>query len=431
MMNNLLMPPLPERTDENTEKVNQLLKNELLRNGLFQYRERFGEAFVRATELFLIIPNKLRDHPEFFDMPSAFMNVAHLTLHEFLAVGFTIWAWWAEITMGTLEGSDRFVINRKTFFTKTPRRDMCEKAMDQLCLSLDEYRAVLQNERSCSADPWHFRYTNMAIEHFPLVRSGDIIICLHMKSLEKMLTSNPFYVINNSLPANERLRFRTFFGRVFEEYVRSVLKRSFEKRCMIETYGASSKEAGEAILVYPRALIIVEAKSSRLSPPVFTLGDFESYRASLQKIVVHGARQIQRIIDDFQAGQFVMDGVRSEEIGRFYPVIVTVHALPQHSFLRDEIDQLLREENLLQGSTIAPVTLLSIEEIEYLEPLMSTISFLEILGEKTGNKDYNAVSMKNFLYYRYGTIPKNEFVQAQFEPIGVSMKQMIFPEEAV
>jgi len=429
MMNNLLMRPLPKRTNENTDEVRRMIRDELLRNGLFQYRERFASAFVRARELFLIIPETLKDHPEFFNIPAAFGKTAGMTLDEFLTAGYTIWAWWRGITMATLEGSEHFVINRKTFFTETVRQKLCENVMEQLCLSLEEYKAVLENERSCSDDAWHFRYTNMTIEHFPLVRSGDIIICLHMKALERMLTSNIFYVINNSLPENQRHRFRTFFGRVFEAYVRSILKRSLEKRCVMQTYGASGKEAGEAILVYPRTLILIEAKSSRLSPPVFTLGDFENYKASLRKIVVAGARQIQRVIDDFQAGEFVMEGVKRDNIGRFYPVIVTVHALPQEAFLRAEIDNLLREENVLQNSSVAPVTLLSIEELESLEPLMNTFSLLEILGDKTGNKDYNDVSMKSFLYDRHKTLPNNEFIRAQFRSFALSMKHMIFPEE--
>jgi hypothetical protein len=429
MMNNLLMRPFPKRTNENTDEVRRMIRDELLRNGLFQYRERFGDAFMRARELFLTVPETLKDHPEFFNIPAAFAKAAGMTLDEFLTAGYTIWAWWREITMATLEGSAHFVINRKTFFTETVRQELCEKVMEQLCLSLEEYKAVLENERSCSDGAWHSRYTNMTIEHFPLVRSGDIIICLHMKALERMLTSNIFYVINNSLPENQRHRFRTFFGRVFEAYVRSILKRSLEKRCVMQTYGGSGKEAGEAILVYPRALILIEAKSSRLSPHVFTLGDFENYKASLRRIVVAGARQIQRVIDDFQAGEFVMEGVRRDNIGRFYPVIVTVHALPQEAFLRAEIDNLLREENVLQNSSVAPVTLLSIEELEYLEPLMNTFSLLEILGDKTGNKDYNDVSMKSFLYDRYKTLPNNEFIRAQFRSFSLSMKHMVFPEE--
>jgi hypothetical protein len=64
-----------------------------------------------------------------------------------------------------------------------------------------------------------------------------------------------------------------------------------------------------------------------------------------------------------------------------------------------------------------------------LEPLMNTFSLLEILGDKTGNKDYNDVSMKSFLYDRYKTLPNNEFIRAQFRSFSLSMKHMVFPEE--
>ena len=429
MMHDLLIPEIPILGDTNRPEVLTRLIETMIPIYLFQDHERFEHTFVRAHELFGDIPKQMQNHPQFFDIASAFEEATGMSVSEYLGLGWTLWKWWSGINMETIAKSEQIVINPKTFFKDVhDDQGKCEAIFDQFSLPADAYRAKLEQERDSLAEGWQFRNSNVTIEKYPLVGLGEVLVCVSMKCLTRKLTTNLFFIVNNSLPEKEMVRFRTFFGHVFEEYVRSILKRSLQGRCLIENYGKSQEEAAEAILVYPRVLVIVEAKSSRLSLETVRSGEIESYRTALKKVVVAGCKQIERVIQDFKEGRYTIKGVDPNQIDRFYLLIVTIHSFPQETFIRKEIDRLLAQECIFQDTHIAPVTLVSIEELEYLEPLLETLTMVEMLGEKTGNPTYHEISMKNFLYSRFGTPPINQAIRSRYHELGEYVKNLLFGE---
>jgi hypothetical protein len=182
--------------------------------------------------------------------------------------------------------------------------------------------------------------------------------------------------------------------------------------------------------------VIFEAKSSRLSLDLNRSGDQAKFRQALDEIVVAGCKQIERVIRDFQEGQFAIPKVSRFEIDRFYPVLVTVESLPQEYFTRRQLDELIAQAGVFRGLSIAPLLLLSIEELEYLEPVLRTLTLVEILGNKAGHDGYRDISMKNYLYLTLGELPRNEALEARFEQITKYLESLLqlkdpAPEEGV
>jgi hypothetical protein len=429
IMNDLLRPPLPDMDEENKEEVMLRMKEEIIRNHLFQDNEIFSDAFVRSHELFWELPPQLSEDPQFFDIPGAFQKATGFTPPEFLGIGFSLWSWWSEVTMTTVGTSQQIVINPKTFFQNVKmHRSKCDAIFKQLSLPADRYRFNLSEEHSSLTEEWHTRYSNVTLEQYPIIETGGVLVCLSMKFLSRKLTRNLFYTVNNSLLYGEADKFRAFFGRVFEEYVRRLLRRYLGKRCLIETYAAEKAEAGEAVLVYPRVLVIIEAKSTRLSLDIVRFGDLATYRGAIGRVLIHGCKQVDRVIRDFKSGTFRINNVRPSNIGRFYPVLVTIQSFPQDHLLCSEFDKLLAQNKILNGDDIAPPTLISIGELEKLEPLLLKESMVEVLGRKTGDERYRTMSVNNFLFSFYEGLGPSEGMRQRFNEIGESLMNLIFPK---
>jgi hypothetical protein len=411
MMNDILSPDLDEKVD-NEEKRTAVLEG-IVRGNYFEKEDRFANGFVRSHEFFVELPRKLRSHPQFYDFPSRFHEMTGLTIQDYLALGFAVKSWWADVTLENIgKAAARIYLNPIAFFSPCKADPGKFKPIfDLLAITPDVARDELATEKASLKESWQVRFSNLTLEKRPLLNTPDGILCASLRFLDWKFTRNMFHTISNNLPAPDTKAYRDFFGRIFEEYVRSLLVRCFHKRCVMEHYGASHQEAGEAVIVYPRALIIVEAKSSRLSLEVNRSGDMSGFRKAVRDTVIAGTKQIDRVISDFASGLFRIENVKSYDIGRIYPVIVTAESMPQEFFTRTELDKMLEEARVFQDPVVAPLTLLSIDELEILEPLLNITTMVEILGGKNGNQGNKDISMKNYVYLQYGTIPENEAIK--------------------
>ncbi len=430
IMNDLLRPPLLAMTEESEEAVKTKLKEEIIRNHLFQDNESFQHAFVRSHDLYWELPPQLSNDPQFFDIRGAFQNATGFTPPEYLGIGFSLWSWWSEVTMRTVGSSDHILINPKTFFqTVVKNRPKCDAIFQQLSLPANQYRDKLAEELSGLTEDWRAPYSNITLEQYPIIEIGGNLVCLSMKYLSRKLTRNIFYTINNSLSYAEADKFRAFFGRVFEEYIRRLLQRYLDKRCQIERYSTEKAEAGEAVLIYPRVLVIVEAKSSRLSLDIVRFGYLKMYQETISRVLIHGCKQIDRVIKDFKSRKFTIKGVNPSDVGRFYPLLVTVHTFPQDPLTCSEIEQLLNHEHLLEEEGIAPLTLISVGELEKLEPLLLKESMVNFLGRKTGDESYRTMSVNNFLFSFYKDLGPSDWMRERFKEIGESLMNLLFTKE--
>jgi len=414
MMNDLLTPEVEATAGQEHAEI---IEN-IIRASHAAKEDRFGYGLARAYELFVEIPKQLRTHPQFYDFPTMFERATGFSVEDYLALGFSLFTWWADVNLTTVMSSSHTYLHPERFFERSQGdRKKFDRIFKLFSLSADACREELVKEKALLPEAWQFRYCNVTLEKYPLIRTEAGLICASMRFLQAKLTRNVFYMVSNVLPAADTKRYRDFFGRVFEQYVRRVLERTFATRSLIAHYGASHEEAGEAVIVYPRVLMIFEAKSSRLSLDLNRSGDPAKFRQALESIVVAGCKQMERVIQDFKEGRFTIPKVSHYEIGRFYPVLVTIEALPQEYFTRRQLDELIAQAGVFLDLSIAPLTLLSIEELEYLEPLLRTLTLVEILGDKAGNDGFRDISMKNYLYLTHGELPKNEALEARFEEI--------------
>ena len=92
----------------------------------------------------------------------------------------------------------------------------------------------------------------------------------------------------------------------------------------------------------------------------------------------------------------------NDDYEKIYPICVTLTKLPQLPPIRQELEKIASEENLLQHNKVQPFQIFDAEEIEILEAMLTkhytSSHFLHFMRQKCGNEHFKSHSFKNFVY---------------------------------
>jgi hypothetical protein len=223
MMNDLLTPKI-EATKE--QEHSEILEN-IIRASYAEKEDRFGYGLARASELFVEIPKHLVNHPQFFDFPTTFEQATGFSIEDYLALGFSLFTWWADVNLATVMSSPHIYLHPDWFFVRSQGdRKKFERIFGLFSLSADACKEELLKEKALLSDAWQFPYSNVTLEKYPLIQTSNGLICSSMRFLQAKLTRNVFYMVSNVLSTDDTKRYRDFFGRIFEQYVRRLLDRT-------------------------------------------------------------------------------------------------------------------------------------------------------------------------------------------------------------
>jgi hypothetical protein len=243
----------------------------------------------------------------------------------------------------------------------------------------------------------------------PLIRVGDDrYFCPLPSLLEDTLNTRLYFVLFAEYENNDGLqiarRFSGFQGHFLEDYVAKLVAQmitpGYELYREIR-YMAPGGHRKSTDVVARRtsdgaaAFIEVTKTRFRLTESLFAL-DEQAVMKDIDSMVVRKAGQIQRRIDDLQAGLFAFPG----PISVIAPVVVTGQGIPGLIYLKHRVEAELRAGSILQ--TTVPLLYCDIEELEGLalaDP--GNIDLFALLREKAEHVDPLArlQGLKNYLHY--------------------------------
>jgi hypothetical protein len=424
-MNDFLEPEEVEIAaiqEEGAEK--QGLKEVFIKNLLLHANYRHEYMLARYHKLFLEIPAALSSSPNYLDIKEEFRKITDVDLSLYVAFGIITILHLMRINRKTLLQENIPVsIDKKIHYSNVKKsfKEQIEIFLRQVCLPIADYKDTLEAERnSLRQDPKeYFEYSFLTIEKYPLVELEDgRMLCLSLKFMLRKITENIYWILLNGLPQNAKLRFLTFLGEAFQEYMASILKRVYGDRFVRLHYGKSQNEAADGIAIYPQELVFFEAKTSRLLLRTRRSGDIALFTEYVRDVLVQGSRQLNKVIADFKSGGFQVDGFGAKDVKQYYPVLVTLLPLPQENLLWETYEQMLSGEKLLEGRDIERLTLIHIEELEMIEPILGETDLLSILKEWHSTSELRNWSLNNYLYEKYsGALRQNEELINQFKEI--------------
>jgi hypothetical protein len=424
---------------EDPQELERALLAHQVRNYLFNMTEQVRYMIPRASLLYLKLPfdPELRGDPDFVDLPAVFRAATGFELRDYLAFGVGILVWFNNQSyLRETYRVDRESINPNTFFSQAAIDPSYARAL--LDTFLHTYISLRADLEARLGDPARLTYDFLPILAKPLYAvRDDIIVPLHLGYLEARFTNAVYWTISDYLQGEGRLRFRRFFGRVFETYVRRTLMRAIPnepglaRRVFPEfTYRTSrgERKTSDAVLLYPRTAIFVEATVTRIRLEATGVsGDLAAFDADVGKIILENARQLTHRIRDFRAGLYTFDGVGSQDVDRISPVIVTIHSIPESTIIWNHLRAMLADRGLLAGPGVERLQLIDVEELEILETILARgASLLEILEARLADPERRHIGLKNFLIARYPGERANEFLRIEYQEIGAHAKRLFF-----
>ncbi len=409
------------------EVQRRLFVEMVLRNGIFNHHENFAAALARHWELFVRLPKSRADLP--IDVHEVFTEATGVAPATYVAVAFGVFSHWAPLTVQNADGFP-MTIDPLTYFAKSMLYGAAKRILPRLSAPVGWHaRRHAKEIAVLGSEHYAFR----ALAERPLVRfSKRRLLCASWRHLQKKLTENLYYEVLSGLGSEARRGgFQEAFGKLLEEYVRRLLRRIYgvgTGRLFELRYGPEGREAGDGIVLYPKSLVIFEVKSARFLVSAAATGDLGEFERKLDMSYLAGARQMDRVIVDFKAGRFTLDGLGPKHIGRYFPVLLTIQPIPQEVFVWKLIEERRKAAGILQGAGVQKLEIMHISELEEVESLTSARhSFLELLEKKQAHPIYREWSFRNFLHNHLGEeIPPNAYLSERFNEIGGFVKKLHF-----
>lgn len=410
----------------------------LVQNYLHNMREQVQYLVPRASLLYLTLPlePELRHDPDFIDLPATFRAATEFDLKDYLAFGFVIFAWWSRQSyLQRTYDTAHEGVNPDTFFAEsTIDRAHTERLLRSFTQNYDEAKTGITAR---PGDPALRTYDFRPFMERPLYQVREnLIVPLHLGYLEARFTNGIFWTISDHLKGADRQKFRRFFGKILETYVNQVfaraipdagplVRRRFRDFPYQTPYG--ERRTSDVVLLYPKTAIFLDTTATRIRFEATAVSDdVLAFDKDVDQIVLANARQLTDRIRDFRAGRYTFDGFSPKEIVQIFPVIVTVHAIPEATPIWNRIHAMLAAHGLLVDPGVEPLQLIDIEEIEILEALLARgVTLLEVLEARARDPERRNIGLKNFLIAKYSR-EGNDFLHKELAEIGAHAKHLFF-----
>lgn len=389
-----------------------------LRKGSFLSGDYYPNLISRFHELFCDIAPSMTSHPDFIDIPETFRVAAGMRLDTYLSMGIAVLTYFGQVNRATAHNTS-VLIDRDAFFRGSNLRNAAPRFFELISTDRRHFRKNLLRDRQRHRYP---HYNFLEAERHPLVvLKNKKLCCLSFKLLQRKFSSAIHYLILDALEEQERQKYLRFVGHIFEKYVQRICDRTFPGGRFVHgfTYGAPENEAGDGWIIYPGAAILLEAKASRFTVDIRLSGDFGSFEKKFKESILKGARQLNRVIDDFKAGAFKVDGQDCHALRSIYPVLVTLEFFYLDHFLTKYVDSLLAFEGLFKQPGVRPLTILNIKDLEKIEGLtLQGENFMELLERRLSLPNQRQWPFSNFLFDNFPKDgPINTTLRKRFETL--------------
>ena len=385
---------------------------------------RTVDLMVRSEEFYRL----LQEIPSNIDVNKVFSEAIGLTLQEYQYLICGILWQYLKISRKEILAGEGLVVDLKL---SSSVASLYNKVLPHISISLDE----LANEARKSTNLENeFRLWRL----YPLVRlSEHKVICIDRGFLVDKLENGVFWIIRNELAKiGESKAIFDLWGDVFENYAASIIKRGIDSQKQPkENYFVSphydqkgEDECTDIAVCSEDSLILLECKASVLSAQIKLGGDFHEFREGIAKIIEEsGVKQlwdaIQNLAHVNEDKRKKIKGIDISKVEKVYPVIVladhTFSSLYMNWLLKSEFQRLVENKVLKESVEITPLTVLTIAELEQLEPYLFDTSFHVHLHKwitQFGNKDHLGFGAYLQLLEKNSYRP-HQFMEQKFEQI--------------
>lgn len=409
----------------------------------FDSKPSFFYSLGRTEDLFICIPDELRTHPQYLDIPTLFQEATGFPLEDYLFLGASLTAQFLQQISGQAKESN-WGINLKSYFEKS------NVSIKEIDLLMKEFGINFETLQSLYNLPENFEYNFNGLVQHPLVTNGnnDIFFPLDFSFLKDKVTIQVYWILFDYIKntygdkklsgalakkfslyfqRSERVdqekpdvqgtplsRYTNFMGMCFEEYIYRLLKRIYPSSWALEDrlvrefiYVRKKSEVRtvDNILINPFSLILLETKVSQLN--VYStgiIGDLNAFRKDIKKIVVDAFVTIQRTKEDFQRGLLKKNlPLEPERIKTVYPVVITYGKFIMFPIVWTIVEEEVKKIPHYDPELLDNLQIIQADEIELIEALIYTrsISFEQLLSMKIAHPVFKLLPFHNYINHEF------------------------------
>ncbi len=330
--------------------------------------------------------------------------------------------------------SGPFIFDSKKLGEPTLYTDTIQRYVDLEAQSIDELRHRLWGQTSkkkMSSDEGAPPYSYRPLREKPILcsSSGRSIILDPVFYSETASAGPLFHLLGNEVSSNEANEIFGAFGHAFEDYACDILKRMFPdisaaspKRlsCKVDGIDQAGNEFEiDACLNDVTQLVLFEMKAVVIPETRILDEDPESYLQCLRgKYSVSegspgdrkgkGVGQLARIVKLLASKEWLGRDGEFSRVRLVYPVLVVYDSLldtPVHAhFLASEFEAHLEPEDRFQSGElgkgelrIAPLTIMTINDLEDLETSIEHFALRDLLSDYSKSCPDRMISLNNFI----------------------------------
>ena len=314
------------------------------------------------------------------------------------ATGLTLWDYQHlifSISYVSLNLSPEEILGGTVLFVNTKPSPALEPLYDRLlqhtCISIEELAPKAKAEQTCSLHN-EFRLWRK----YPLVKIDENqIMCIDIGFLLEKLETGVFWLLLNELKKKKVSKGKEVIGlrgEVFEEYAASIIERGINaqtplsmERCLIQPKYVQKQqmECTDVAVCGKDTLILLECKAPLLSAETKFSNNFDELYKGIKPSVIKGVNQLWGAIKALghtnKKKRRKVTGIDISQVKKIYPVLVlSEHVfsfLFMNEFLNSEFQHLVKHNDLKKHLEIMPLTVLTIADLEDLEPYLKDTPF--------------------------------------------------------
>jgi hypothetical protein len=423
------------------------LEEATLRLEALELHDEYRYALPRYYQLLIELSraSPLVERPYAVDFAALFNEATALDLRAYFYLALTLISHYQKIDLSSRAQSwQSILVDPDTWFASRVQPPEAQAFWSALGLDTNGFKDALRAE---PANTEHLFHNFLVFERKPLYLARASCLPLDLTLFQNRVSSGSFWEIDEYLLSRNDYRwarFRQFFGEVFQAYVSHLLEQAvvqspqLARRLFLDLrYGKPEKRASDAILVDLADgvhAVLMDAKGRRPRKVSTCIeGNIDSYEEDIQDLAVKPAEQIDRVIGDFESGEFTLGEFTYTDIDEFYPLVVAPQSLPQLLLLGRKLEDAVTHSGFLARPRVAPLQIISIEELEMLAGLLASQGrpVSELLRRKLASKKYRHAHMKDFLIHEVFcgcSIPPNEWLIRKAEAIAAEARSYLgFP----
>jgi hypothetical protein len=389
----------------------------------FAVDRHFFDIIGRAVQLWLHIPQEpnIKNAKNSIDFDAVFFDAYGVHLEVFLKIIYVIFSRCSNIKPMEKDVHTRFAIEpEKGFHGLDFTEAEITNAIKVLSCPLKEIGDRLYEHHTVSK-----RYDFTALQCYPLIEVEDGVHVVYDKDfLLKFATHGIWWRIEDALPEEQKDRFKSFFGEIFEVYIGRLMKHTydnlsglFDHKLLANPMFDSSTEVCDALVNAEDNWVVIEAKGVLLTTRAKYANDLPALKRELdtkfiatprgdRKAVKQLANSIKKLIDGAKPVRGELNITRCRGI---YPVIIAYDTAVCGKYLASYLNETLKKELGTLPKTapvVFPLTVMSVTDAEAFSTVGRRLQLPHLLAS------YRMYTMPNELF-------KNHIISDKWDSVRV------------